>query len=314
MKTFLQLQEEVLRYFDLAGEATEQPDESDAEMAKAALNQANQNRVSEDKWKFMQSGVYTLTLSAPTQSYILPHTNFGRFHFLWSETYKKFIVSAPMRHVPHSDVDFNDSLNGSNMYYDFDGFSPVKVQPSVADELALTSSLSETNGPTLYVEGEDSDGAAISETLSVNGTSTQQFAKVTYVAKIGVWLGTLTLATQGGTTLLQLTVSEFGRQYPVIKFYNIPTANEVFQYRYFRAPRVMARDYDIPDLPFPHSNLLVWDALLMLATYNELDSESVNLWRANQIECLNNLYLLKLEGDTIAGYGEYLNGEFVRWP
>ena len=307
MKTFKQLQEEVLRYFDLAGEATDDPDGSDVELVKAALNQSNQNRSTEDKWKFMLSGVYTLNVVAGTQDYVLPHTDFNKLQYLWSDTYKRFVSSFPIREVPQTTVDFADSQFNEQPTFDFDGFAPVKVQPTSPDTLTMSSTQSETGSPSLYIEGEDEDGAAISESIDVDGTTTQEFAKITYVAKVGDFLGTMTLETTGGTELLVLTLDQYGKQYPVLKFHSVPVGNEVMKYKFYKAPRVMTRDYDLPNLPYPAANLLVWDSLLDLATYNELDSESVNLWRAKQHECLTNLYLYKLEGDVVGGVGEFIN-------
>jgi hypothetical protein len=113
--------------------------------------------------------------------------------------------------------------------------------------------------------------------------------------------------------LLRLTDSEYQKEYPLLVWKNVPTAAETFTYRFFRAPRVMTRDYDKPDLPFPHSNVLVYDALLDLATYNELDSESVNIWRDKQQHHVQSLYLTKLDGDSTGAMGNSIVGvEFDR--
>jgi hypothetical protein len=300
LTTFRQLQEEALRYFDLASET----EGADVELVKQAINGAHQRRIMEDKWKFMLSNTFTLSVTAGVQEYILPHTNFHKLHYLWSLTNERFANSLPFREVPFSEVSFGVNNDVDNLFYDIVGVSPVKAQPTSADTLVLTTSGAEATNPSLYVEGEDSSGNAISALLEKDETSTGiSFAKVTYCAKTGDFATQLTLSTTGGTTLLVLPANEYARQYPIVKFYNIPSSAESFQYRYFKKPRVLTRDFDIPDIPYPLSNILIYDALLDLATYNELDSESVNIWRDKQQDGLVNLYLQKLEGDTVGGYG-----------
>jgi hypothetical protein len=70
----------------------------------------------------------------------------------------------------------------------------------------------------------------------------------------------------------------------------------------------MTRDFDQPDIPFPHSLVLVYDALLDMATYSELDSESVNIWREKRQDLLNNMYLENMAADTVGGLGNYTSG------
>ena len=314
MRTFKDLQQAVLRYFDVADE----PDGSaDVELVKDALNTNNEKRCTEEKWKFMLSpSVYTLDVVAGQQSYILPHTNLSKLNYLWSTTKNRWAVSLSLRQAAASGLGFNQQLGGdSSVYYEIiEKGSVVAAQPTTASEVVVTSSETEAANIQLYIEGEDASGQPLSETLDVGTTSTGVYSKITYYAKIGDWQGTLTLETDpDGDELVSLTADEAGKEFPVLSWVEIPNANETFTYRYFRTPRRMTRDYDRPDLPYPHSNLLVYDTLLDLATYNELDSESVNLWRDKQYECLAALYQLKLEGDTVAGSPNYINSGTSPW-
>ncbi len=290
MRTFQQIQDEALRYFDIANESD---NDADVEVVKAAVNTANQSRASEDNWKFMLSNVYTLDVVSGTQDYILPQTNVLRLQYLKDSVDGLYAIQLPAeqdawdRNVPSDRVYFDINPDGS----------AVAAQPTEADTLVLTCTAADD--ASLYIEGEDEDGLSISETVDVDGTTTQEFAKVTYYAKTGEFTGILTLATTGGTTLLTLAADEAGKSYAVVHFYQEPTRNTTFEYKYFRKPRVMTRDLDRPDIPFPHSAILVYDALLDLATYNELDSESVNIWRDKQDQLKNNLYLQKLEGNSV---------------
>lgn len=299
MKTFVQLQREVLRYFDVEDE----PDGSaDKELVKSALNEANQQRATEDKWTFMRSPVHTLAVVAGTQTYVLPHENLRKLHYLWSTTNRYFLSETPMREVPYADISFDQSDTGTSKLYEIAEMSPTKAQPSTVAPLSVESTETETEDEVLlYIEGYDADGASISEEVAPGDNTTQDFSKVTYVAKVGDWEGTMTLDDDAGNNLLTLTASQYAKQYPVLKFMAIPTQADTCTYRFFKKPRVMTRDYDVPDLPFPTCNILVFDALLSLATYNELDSESVNIWREKQSQWMMELYNEKLTGDTIGG-------------
>lgn len=313
MRTFKDLQQAVLRYFDVADE----PDGSaDVELVKNALNSNNEKRSTEERWKFMQSNAYSLAVVAGQQEYILPHTNLSKLHYLWSTTKNRWAIGLSMRQLPYSGLGFNQQIGGdSSVYYELtERGSVVAAQPSTASEIVANSTETEASNIQLYVEGEDASGQPLSETLDVGVPSAGVYSKVTYYAKIGDWTGTLSLETDpGAETLVTLLSSEYGKEYPILKWVEIPNANETFEYRYFRTPRRMVRDYDRPDLPYPHSGLLVYDTLIDLATYNELDSESVNIWRAKQLEALSNLYQLKLEGDTVAGSGNYINSGTGPW-
>jgi hypothetical protein len=303
MRTFRDLQQAVLRYFDLGDET----DITDVELVKDALNRANTKRSTEDKWKFMLSPRKTLSVVAAQQSYILPHFDLLKLHYLYSTTHNRWAFSIPTKQIPYSDISFNQTADGGYHYSITGSQSPVKTQPTAASTLTVSSSVSETSNPTLYVEGTDSNDEMTSETIAV-GTGSVSFKTVQYVAKVGTFAGTVTLATSSPvTTLLVLTATTYAKQYPILEWAHIPNESETFIYRYFRKPRVMSRDHDQPDLPFPYSELLVYDALLDMATYSEIDSESVNLWREKQQEFLNILYQEKLEPDTVGGIGNYSN-------
>ncbi len=302
MKTFQALKDDTLRFFDLANEAD---DTADVLLVEGAINRANASRITEDRWKFMLSPTATLTLVAGQNRYILPHYNLDKLQYLYSTVNKRFFVSLPTKQVPYADINFQES--GDPLYFSiYSSASPVKMQPTTAGVLTVTSTASETGSPKLLVQGEDSNGDPVEEELSVGVAGSVTFATITYIAKAADFSGTITLSC-GSDTLLTLLTSEYAKQYPVIEFHSTPMASEACLYRYFKKPRVMTRAFDIPDLPYPHSDILVYDALLDLATYNELDSESVNIWREKQLQLKTNLYLNLLEPDVVAGIGVYTN-------
>lgn len=303
MRTFRELQLEVLRYFDVSDEPS---GSADVELVKQAINQANQYRATEDNWQFMLSEPYTLSVVAGQTDYILPHTNIRKLQYLYSTTRQRFAESLPVRQAPF-EATFE---NSSDPTYNFELIQPgsmVAAQPSVADKVEVASTATEASGVGLYLEGYDVDGVWVTETVDADTTSTYEYEKIHYYAKVGTWTGTMTVTTVGGEELLTLSASETGKEFAVVRFFDAPTEAETFSYRFFKQPRTLTRDNDRPDVPYPLSNLLVYDALMDLATYNELDSESVNIWRDKQQRWETNLYQLKLDADTVGGAAWLVN-------
>jgi hypothetical protein len=226
---------------------------------------------------------------------------------MWNSTDKLFASETPLRNVPTTFIDFNQS-SGSGQQDGFEIFndaSPVYTQPSVPSVLTVNNG-SEPTAPSVYIEGTDSTGADVSETILASATGSVVFATVTYYAKTADFNTTMSLMA-GADTLVSLGTDEYAKAYPVMHFLSIPVTGKTFNYQFYKKPRYMVRDFDIPDLPYPHSNILVYDTLLDLATFNELDSESVGIWREKQQKLLENLYLEALVGDSVGATGMTIN-------
>ena len=303
MLTFAEIRDSVMALFDVIDDTG-----TDLTVTNDAINRTHARRVDETNWRWNLSPRRTLLVVSGTQTYILPFDDISRFHYFRDTTNKVFLSVVPGR--SYEDQPFNEQTANDNIRLALSGWSPVKAQPSSATTLTITSTVAEDGAQTLYIEGTDADDNVVSESVLNNGTTTNSYERVTYVAKVGTWAGTLTLATTGGTTLLVLSASQNAKQYPTIEFVNPPSETFTVEYRYFKRARVLTRDNDIPDLPYPMSNILIYDALLELATYNELDSESVNIWREKQREWLDNMYLSTLEGNTVGGVTERIHEGF----
>jgi len=277
MKTFGQLRDEVLRWMDEYGDT-----DTSKNIVENALNQAHAMRVSQYRYPFMVSDVYTFTQVNGQRDYIL-HERVHQLDYLFNRTQKAFLKEVPARQILDAGYGFNESA-GSPQYYEMAGLSPVAAQPAAATTLTCSSTVAESGGVTLYVEGEDANGAVLSDTLTPGGgASAGTYTRVTRVRKNGTWQGTMTL-TGGATTVLTLSATEYGKSFPLIRLLNVPTAADTIEYRFRRKPLVMAADNDIPDLPFPYSNLLVYDALLQIAAYNEIPDTAMSYWRKAQSE------------------------------
>lgn len=310
MDTLLKMAQDVQRFFDLANEAS---DSIDMLLAREVVNRAHQRRCTENKWKFMLSREYSLAVVQGQQEYVLPHTNFDRINYLFSTTQGCFKKLTPTTELP-SNVAYDVTLNSDSAAAREFQIFPDAALHSPFDEDGVTLELeifgSEDAGKQLYVEGLDENGNEVSETVTAvytgpSGPNIAAFAniytKITYYAKSEDFNSDLSINLTGADTVINLTSTEYMKKYPVLKFVGVPTQAESCVYRYYRQPRVLSRDFDTFDIPFPHSGIILYDALLDLATYSELDSESVNIWRDKQQEYLGNLYLNQLEGDAVGG-------------
>jgi hypothetical protein len=74
-----------------------------------------------------------------------------------------------------------------------------------------------------------------------------------------------------------------GRSYARLFFLSIPDGGSTIEYKFYRQPSPLTNDNDLPDIPPPFSQILVWDTLLMFAGYNsDIGSAAVSVWRDNQ--------------------------------
>ncbi len=146
----------------------------------------------------------------------------------------------------------------------------------------------------------------MSETITPSGVTpvagTTTFTKILGVTKAAAWTGTLTMTSNAAAvTNLTLPGADFGRQYRTIELLSLPTANEVVEYQFFRQPVTLSADNDVPDIPSPHSRILVWDALLMMAGYlTQTSAQAVGIWAKQQADMEADLLQTFLPGQTIA--------------
>lgn len=301
MKSLADLREEVLSWMDEAGDT-----DTSKTIVENALNQSNQQRSTQLRWPWMLSRVYTFTTVAGQSEYYLAEGAL-KLDYIRHRGTKRNLVEMPDEMLIASDRDFGPgAVNEAALYFQKAGYSPVKQPlPAAGSTLTLASNASETTSPTLTIEGEDANGDVCEETVGI-GVSTTTFTRITRIARSGgAAAGTFTLsATSDSRTLLTLTPSQNGKQFPIIRFIAPCNGSEVIEYRYIRAPKKMVYDGDLPDVPFPYCNILVWDALIMIAAYNEVDSEASNVWKANRDNWEIGLLTTAFVGDTAGGMSE----------
>lgn len=289
MLTFKNIQDEVLLYWDAPGDTGDF-----LTLVKNAINDAIAYRVNKQKWNFMLwEDTLTFSTADGTFGYAL-HPLVNQLHRIYNTTTSTPLVEVPTR----------EYYEGLSSKYDFHWVepSPVLGQPSTTATVSIvSSSASDTEAAKAvtirFLDGSDD---IQEETITPTGVSTASTTasakKILSVTKAGTWVGTMTLADNASNTMLILLTSEYGKQYPQIRLLADPEATETVEYRFYRIPRVLADDNDIPDIPFPYSHIITWDALMVLSSYDE--AKIPKFWVLNQQKWETAMALRYLEGDT----------------
>lgn len=305
--TFKDLQDEVLGWLDEA-------DTSGTTLVnvKAALQQAHLQRLTQQDWNFMLwPTAQTFATVSGTRHYSL-HSDFYKPLYFFDQTGKKYLIELSGRGLAASGARWNTDT-GSPTKFTLWGRMPVQNQPASAGVITIVSSSgSDTTPKTVKVRGTDSTGSyVVEETFTMNGLTpvvgTTTFSNpILSITLSAAMVGTLTL-TCGSTTLLTLQPGEFGRSYPRFELLNDPTTATTVEYRFYRQPRPLVDDNDIPDIPPPFTQLLVWDALISMAAYNtDINGDHISLWARNQQQLVDALIAFDDSGNSLEAEPRYV--------
>lgn len=304
MRTFSQIRDEVMAWMDEVGETNLTKTNVDN-----AINRAHEMRLGQHPWHFMLwPKVETFTTVSNQLEYAL-HPRYNKPLWFWNTTRKMALREVPFRNLPMMGGLYAQELPGYASEFSMVGRTPVVKQPvSGGSVITVTAGASTTAG--VMIEGETTNGFA-SETVSLvsaaSGVTTATFKTITRVAKTTAWTQTLTLTDSGANTLLYLGASEYGRTYPQLMLYALPAAGEVIQYRFYRTPTLLTNDYDVPDIPHPYDNILVFDTLLLMTGYNaQVSPVAIEEWRRLQAELERQLYDFDSE-HALHGYPQFVN-------
>jgi len=282
--TFDALRRQILRELD---------EEDDAPTTKVLasdyLNQVHQMRaLSYSKFFLIHPKPYFIKTIPGIQRYTL-NPLVANILYLRNDTEEILMREIPNRGLSTGTFDWA-SEDGSATEFMFWGHSQVKAQPLTPGVLTVFSSNNSDFG-TAYqvaVKGTNTDGDVHVEIFTLEGQAPIKgwypFEEVISVTKSGEFNGTLQItADLGATTLLTLSPIEMGKQYRQIFLVQKPEISETLSYRFFRKPLILINDYDVPELPAPYSQLLVWDALMLFAGYNtDIRTETVQAWARQQ--------------------------------
>lgn len=307
MDTFVSLQNQVLANLDESGDTG-----TTLTLVKNFLNQAHQQRVTMEKWPFMLwPELPTFTTVLNQETYTL-HPEFARPLYFFNRTTASYLTEIPFRQLQASAALWNTDSGSLDQFY-LEGAQPVASQPSSSSVLTIVSSnaADNTSGKAITVRGMTANGVT-SESLTPNGTtpvvSTNAFTLILNVTKAASWTGTMTMTSNtGAVTNLVLFPTELGRHYTRLFALRLPTAGESIEYRFFRKPTVLSADDDMPDIPPPFSQILVWDTLLLFAGYNSGVSEGAMLvWKEKRTEIELAMRQTYLEGQTLGAMPRFI--------
>lgn len=301
MLTFKNIIDEVLDWFD-------EDDNTGTfkENVKNAINQAHHERLVKYKWPFMLwPRPVTLSMVVGQQKYTL-HEEMQRLVYVYNTTKEIYLKEIPWRNMTseylRENVD-NDHAETFQLRH----LESVQNQPSSASVVTLVSTSGADTGSTytVTIHGETSSGVMVSETLQANGTTpvngTTSFLNITDVTLSIAFNGTLTLTSNSGAvTLLSLTAGQYGKKYQTLYMLTEPESADTVEYMFYRRPRKLVNDYDIPQIPPEYARILVWDTLMSFTNYNaDIAQRDMEFWHSKRSELETAMYKTYLEAQTL---------------
>lgn len=169
-----------------------------------------------------------------------------------------------LNYVTETDIekaDPNIDDTGSPTAYTMYGVSYVNAQPTSSSTLSVVSSSLDDTSQKVQIVGETSDGV-LDEEVSLNGTtavvSSLSYTRIISISKSDVTAGAVTITSNAGAvTNVRLGARDIFKQFQTIYFWPIPDGNYSMRGRFFRKPKKMIKQYDIPDLPENWHSLLL---------------------------------------------------------
>lgn len=287
MRTFKQLQDAVLQWM---------ADEGDTgtlrTLVKDGLNRTHQNLLNDDRYDFMLwPRNETLTI-APNQKVYALHPRFSQPLYVYNPDTDTYLEEIPPKGLLESQADWHDGTTDEVDRFMLTGISKVKAQPETPATVTVTSAGTASATQSLIITGVSS-GVPVSETLSSGSswttlTSTNTFEVIEDITKVGAgWAHALTI-TCGATTILTLPATELGIQYRMLELVETPTSAQTILYRFYKEPRQLVNDNDVPDLPAQFDDILVYQTLLAMVGYTRASQDEQSLWQA-QVRKLTDL-------------------------
>jgi hypothetical protein len=257
------------------------------DLVKFAVQTAHEKRLTEERWSFMLWPT-DVSLSFLTDKKIYQLNSEVQ---LLSE-FRNDTENATMREVPtrarYKVGNFNDRF-----HFEFVQNSPVKVQPAEGVLTVVGTAL---------IKFIDENGDVQEETVT-DTTSSATATEIITITKLNDAI--LTVKDLNNVTLLSLSATQYGKQYPQIRLFGNGVTGETGKYRFYRKPSALTLDNAIPDIPFPFSRILVYDALIELAAYN--DSVPNQAWIEQQAKWDLQLRQSYVEGETEGSEARTIN-------
>lgn len=285
------------------------------DLVKEYLNQAHALRCTEYAQQFLiWEQEETLTTVPGTRVYTL-HQLVDKPLYFFNRTANQWLKETPNRTLTPDEYSFSAVQSASARNFMFWGHSAVKAQPTAASVVTIVSTSALDTGATYQVgvKGINASSELVVDVVTLTGTTpaatTTAFVTVLAVTKGKAFNGTMTAtANSGAVSLLSLSPTEFGREYRRIYLIENPPTAETIGYRFYRKPLYLTNDYDIPEIPAPYSQILVWDALLLMAAYNtDVNEKSIAIWQQAQQRWERALAAYVADSQTLQSRSQYVN-------
>jgi len=243
------------------------------------------------------------------------HPDFLFPFYFYNRNKKKYLIETNARQLAPSQVRPLEDQGGER--FAMWGRTPVANQPSAASTLSVVSSSASdtTSGKAVTVRGTTTNGIT-SESLTPTGTTpvvtTNSYTKILQVTKAAVWVGNMTMTSDAGAvTNLFLFPNELGRSYQQIQLMFDPVASDTIAYRFYRKPSPLVNDNDIPDIPEPFSQILVYDAMLAVSAYNNMNEPArLQEWTGKQRAWEEAMVNTFFEGGSIEAEPKFVRSNF----
>lgn len=304
MRTFKQLQDAVLQWMADGGDTGLL-----RTLVKDGLNRTHQNLLNDDRYDFMLwPRNETLSVVANQKVYAL-HPRFQQPLYFYNPDTDIYLEEIPPKGLMESQADWNDGDTDEVDRFMLTGISKVIAQPATAATVTVTSAGTASANQSVIITGVSS-GVPVSETLSSGSswttlTSTNTFEVIEDVTKVGTgWSHTLTI-TCGATTVLTLPATESGIQYRMLELVENPTSAQSILYRFYKEPRQLVNDNDVPDLPGQFDDILVYQTLLAMVGYTRATPDEQQLWQAQIRRLTDVLQMTYRSSRTMGGRPTY---------
>ena len=306
MRTYKQLQDTVLQWM---------ADPSDTgvlrDLVKNALNRTHQNVLNDDRYDFML-WPRTETLNVlPQQKVYALHPRFSQPLFFYNSDINAYLEEIPPTGLLEAQADWATGTTDASDRFMLTGVSKVQAQPATPGVVTITAAGTLSATESLSITGI-ANGVVVTEVLSSGSswttlTGTTTFEVIEDVTKIGTgWSHSITL-TCGGTTILTLPAQVNGLQFRLCELLETPTAAQTLLYRFYRIPRQLTLDQDIPDLPAQFDDILVYQTLLAMSGYTRATPDEQQLWQSQVRALTAELQMTYQAARSINGRATYVN-------
>lgn len=305
MRTYKQLQDAVLQWMADSGDTGLLQT-----LVKDALNRTHQTLLNDDRYDFLLwPRTETLSITAGQKAYTL-HPDVSQLLFVYNPTTNSYLEEIPPKGLMESESRWYDGTTSQPDRFMLTGLSKILTQPTTASVVTVTTTGgTEASANSLLITGT-SNGAVVTDTLASGSawgslTGSQSFDLITDITKIGAsWTRTITV-TANSQTLLTLGASNYGQQYRTLELLEAPTENVSLLYRFYRAPRQLVYDHDVPDVPASFDDILVYTTLVAMQGYTRATSTELDFWSSQIRKLTDTMQMTYRSARTMGGRPTY---------